>query len=380
MQQIDLVVLSRDEGALEAAVQRGITAQRGVRVRLHRVVGRSEVADSCRWETIARARNQGKRLGDSAWLMFLDDDVVLRPDCLRQLVDQLGQDRRYGALAADYLRESRPGTVPRHVGMGATMFRRVALNGIRFRWESSRCECQCCCDDLRRRGYAIGYSPTAIAAHQPAVGAAVATWHSTAPQWAPVAEASPAQTGHVLVAFDRTHLDLFRDQFVVSLRKAGNPEPITAVTYGLYPSQVRALRRCSGVRVLNLPPSNKLAPARRLWDFQAAIADFPDDLPVAYWDAGDVLFQGRLDALWQTVSRHPRQLLVVREPFAHPENSAVINWTIGIRDASARRRGGTADPATVSQLGIRGRHCGNLPHLPARGPRTAEFGGPARQQ
>ena len=161
MHDVDLVVISRDEGALDAAVQNGIDIQRGVHVHLHRVVGRPLATDRCRWETIARVRNQGKWQGHSPWLMFLDDDVVLDADCLRQLVAQLLQNRQYGALAADYLRENRRGQIPGHVGMGATMFRRVALNSITFRWRPARCECQCCCDDLRRRGYAIGYSHTA---------------------------------------------------------------------------------------------------------------------------------------------------------------------------------------------------------------------------
>ena len=46
---------------------------------------------------------------------------------------------------------------PRHVGMAATLFRRERLERLTFRWEPGKCECRCCCDDLRRAGFGIGY-------------------------------------------------------------------------------------------------------------------------------------------------------------------------------------------------------------------------------
>src|SRR3954462_559182 len=51
--------------------------------------------------------------------------------------------------------------------MGGTLFRRAALDEVRFRWQEKRCECQCCCDDLRRRRWAINYCPAAKARHLP---------------------------------------------------------------------------------------------------------------------------------------------------------------------------------------------------------------------
>ena len=71
----------------------------------------------------------------------------------------------YGALAADYLGEGHEGHVTRHVTMGATLFRRAVLDQIRFRWRDERCECQCCCDDLRRLRWAIDYCPYVKARH-----------------------------------------------------------------------------------------------------------------------------------------------------------------------------------------------------------------------
>ena len=46
---------------------------------------------------------------------------------------------------------------PRHVGMAAILFRRERLADLTFRWEPDKCECLCCCHDLRRQGHGIGY-------------------------------------------------------------------------------------------------------------------------------------------------------------------------------------------------------------------------------
>ena len=57
---------------------------------------------------------------------------------------------------------------PRHVGMAATLFRRERLERLTFRWEPGKCECRCCCDDLRRAGFGIGYlARRAQAWHRP---------------------------------------------------------------------------------------------------------------------------------------------------------------------------------------------------------------------
>jgi len=163
--KVDLVVLTRTSELLHREVERGIRSQHEVQILLHRVVGRAQSYDGCRWETISRARNEGKRRGAAAWLMFLDDDVVLAPGCISLLVRELSRRSMYGALAADYLGECRKGPVARHVTMGATLFRREALDQISFRWREERCECQCCCDDLRRLRWAIDYCPSAKARH-----------------------------------------------------------------------------------------------------------------------------------------------------------------------------------------------------------------------
>jgi hypothetical protein len=162
---IDLVVLSRDARPLPAEVERGIRAQAGVTVVVHRVVGAAHLADQCRWDAIVRARNRGKTLGSSPWLMFLDDDVELESGCLAALRDELLRRQALGAVAADYLGERRRDRRDVHVAMGATLFRREALDAVRFHWRARRCECQCCCDALRRQMWGICYSATARARH-----------------------------------------------------------------------------------------------------------------------------------------------------------------------------------------------------------------------
>ena len=153
---IDLVLLTCRPGPLQPEVEHGLHAQQEVQLQFHRVVGSTRPNDSCRYETIARARNEGKLCG-SAWLIFVDDDVVLEPRCTATLAAELSRRPVFAALGADYLGEHRNWKIAPHVSMGATLFRRAALDEIRFRWEEKRCECQCCCDDLRRSRWGIDY-------------------------------------------------------------------------------------------------------------------------------------------------------------------------------------------------------------------------------
>jgi hypothetical protein len=333
--EVDLVVLSRSHGSLPPAVERGIAAQRGVRLHVYRIVGEPQPDDHCRWATIARARNAAKRLGTSRLVMYLDDDVVLAPDCIAKLAAGLARRRGFAALAADYLRESARQRFTVHVAMGATLFRRHTLAQIQFRWQNGRCECQCCCDDLRERGRAIAYLPEARAWHLKSKVERHIEHRSDKAVDAQSEDRNLA--GRVLAAFDRRHLHRFCRRFLTTFRAAGNEETVTAVTYGLFPSEVRRLRRMPAVEVLPIPGNGVVPAIRRLRDFQDAIARWPEETPVAYWDAGDVVFQSRLDTLWPIVRKNPDKLLAVREPFCHPENTAVARWTLSIRDTQARQ-------------------------------------------
>jgi hypothetical protein len=162
---VDVILLTRRDGPLHPVVENGIRAQRGIELVLYRIVGEPRPDDRCRYETIARARNEGRLRGNASWLMFVDDDVVLDPQCAATLVGELSRRSAFGALAADYLGEQVSRRIAVHVSMGATLFRREAIQRIHFRWRQDRCECQCCCDDLRRHFWAIDYCPSAKARH-----------------------------------------------------------------------------------------------------------------------------------------------------------------------------------------------------------------------
>lgn len=332
--EIDLVVLSRDDAPLAGEVARGIEAQKDARLRIERVIGGPLPEDINRWQTIARARNEAKRLGNSEWIFFLDDDVVLPPGCVSRLQKALERRPAHGALAADYLGEYRPDARTTHVGMGATLFRRSALRAITFRWKPARCECQCCCDDLRRLGYGIDYEPKIKARHLK-TSSAPAHVAPGVPSCDAVTDAN--LTGHVLAAFDRFHFEKFRRQFLTSLRASGNDDVVRCVAYGLYPSQQRALARLANVRALLLPRNEVEVPVRRLLDFQAVLEELPPSAPAAYWDAGDVVFQSELTELWNQVRAHPNSLLAAPEGMSFMENLAMQRWTLSINSTIARR-------------------------------------------
>jgi hypothetical protein len=343
---VDLVFLSRDLSPPRGDVRRGLEAQGGVRLNVHRAVGPPRPEDANRWETIARARNRGKRLGTSPWVMYLDDDVVLGPGCIARLVDGLRRRPGFAALGADSAGDMAGGwqnwDYPRHVGMAATLFRRERLAALTFRWEPGKCECLCCCEDLRRDGHGIGYLAGAQAWHRPdpdrpghpsGCGAGECPAPAVDAHGPPVAH-RPAR---ILSAFDRNHYDRFRRQFLASLRARGNREAVTAVTYGLHPGE-RARLEAMGVEVV-ASRDDGLGPAmQRIRDFPRLIARWPEDTPVAYWDAGDVLFQGRLAPLWDLVRAHPHRLLAAREPVEIGASPAIPPWISTIRDLAARRR------------------------------------------
>ena len=71
--------------AIREDVLAAIEAQVSVIPLIHRVIGAPLEDDAHRWQTIARARNEGKKLGSSPWLMFVDDDVVLGRGCVAEL-------------------------------------------------------------------------------------------------------------------------------------------------------------------------------------------------------------------------------------------------------------------------------------------------------
>lgn len=334
---VDLLFLSRDLSPPRDDVRAGIEAQGGVRLKVSRVVGARHPEDRDRCETIARARNAGKRMGSARWVMLLDDDVVLGDRCVARLVEALRGRPDFAAMAADCAGEMRRGLghpdYPRHVGMASILFRRECLEAITFRCEPGKCECRCCCDDLRRAGFAIGYLPGAEAWHRPSPMHA----HGAATAVAPVDVDDPGPSGRILAAFDRRHSSLFARRFLATLRASGNRETVSAVAYGVFPSVRNVLARMPGVDLI--ASRNDGHPARRrLRDFAAVVARWPGDTPVAYWDAGDVVFQDRVAPLWDLIRADPDRLLVAREKLEFHESPVVIAWAESIADLEARRQ------------------------------------------
>ena len=141
------------------------------------------------------------------------------------------------------------------------LFRRQAVHSIRFRWEASKCECQCCCDDLRKLGMGIGYEPRASAEHLNRDGGWRA--HMTEQSCGHGSRLATVE-GQILAAFDRNHFRLFRRRFLASLRGAGNNERVTAVVYGLYPSERRALARERRTEV-HVQTPGQISPARAVF-------------------------------------------------------------------------------------------------------------------
>lgn len=342
---IDLVVITRDASPLQAEVKSAIDRQRGVQLNVHRVIGEKKTSDLNRWETIARARNAGVVRGDSPWLMYLDDDVILGEDCVHRLYHALSARENYAALAADYLGEASPHKRARHVAMGATLFRRSVLRRQPFRSEVQKCECMCCCEDLRRTGMRIDYLGLAKAWHLPAdkkpehgTTRPDASTSCSSKSAEKAIDPQVVDDAKIFVAFNRRDLTRFRDLFLRTLRGSGNLQDVIAVAYGLYPSELRNLSRLPGVHVVRRVVNGQMPPVRRLDDFAELASALPSRTPVAYWDAGDTVVQDRLDQLWMLTQRHPEKLLAAREPVGYPYNAAIRGWTHSIRHPEKRRR------------------------------------------
>lgn len=332
---IDLAILTRTADDLHPQVAAAIQAQQHVQLRIHRIVGTPRSSDRSRIETIVRARNEAVRRAQGEWLMCLDDDVVLGHDCISRLHHALTCRPQFGAFAADYLGDCGHRRPSRHIAMGATMFRTAFLAENPFRCETRKCECLCRCLDMRDAGQRIEYLKHAEAFHLP----------KESPRSATVAPGRRGgQAGHstanakVLTAFDRRDIKVFRNVFLKSLRASGNQQEVIVVGYGLRPSETRILSGLHNVSVIRKPFDGVAAPIRRLYDFGQISAALPAETPVAYWDAADVIFQGRLDPLWDLTQRHADRLLAVGELVGYPENAAAVAWCSSISDPDKRRR------------------------------------------
>lgn len=342
---IDLAILTRTADDLHPQVAAAIQAQQHVELRIHRIVGTPRPSDQSRIETIVRARNAAVRRAQGEWLMFLDDDVVLGHDTIARLHHALTCRPQFGAFAADYLGDCGHRRPSRHIAMGATMFRTAFLPENPFRFETKKCECLCRCLDMRDAGQRIEYVEHATAFHLPKSDQ---QHPKSSSQRCDIGAVPPNRRGgearispvdsKVLTAFDRRDIRSFRNVFLRSLRASGNGQEVIVVGYGLAPSESRTLSRLHNVSVVRKPFNGLSTPIRRLHDFGEISAALPAQTPVAYWDAADVIFQGRLDPLWHLTQLHPDRLLAVREPVGYPQNPATEAWCSSIANPEKRRR------------------------------------------
>ncbi|MFN8050905.1 MAG: glycosyltransferase family 2 protein [Acidimicrobiales bacterium] len=113
---VDVVILTWNDGPrLERAVESALGST-GVDVRVVVVDNGSDepvtvpagvaLVRNDENRGVAAARNQGARLGSAPYLLLLDSDAELRPDCLARLVAELGDDGV--AMAAPVFVDQRP--------------------------------------------------------------------------------------------------------------------------------------------------------------------------------------------------------------------------------------------------------------------------------
>ena len=159
-----LTVLGPGRKILEPVLS-ALDNQGKVKIQHHIIEGSGPLPGEGRIEAIARARNQAKFMGNAHYVVFLDDDVVLPPFGLEQLAYALFFNHRYAAIGIDYQNVPVNPFWGVHVAMGAVMFLRPILEQIYFRTEPNKCECYCCCEDIRRMGYLIDYLSGVQAKH-----------------------------------------------------------------------------------------------------------------------------------------------------------------------------------------------------------------------
>ena len=122
------------------------------------------------------ARNNIKQYGKSNFVLMLDNDVVLPPNGLSQMVEFLETHAEYGAIGIPKIEfEHRTDEDMRHsehVDMSCVVFRREVLEALTFRFpqfqgvqSGGSCECAQACRDIRAIGLEIGFLPHLQAQH-----------------------------------------------------------------------------------------------------------------------------------------------------------------------------------------------------------------------
>jgi hypothetical protein len=161
VEKLDILTILAPGESVRPEALAALAAPEGIEIRHYFAEGR-RFPGEMRIDAIVRARNAVKQMGEAELAMFLDRDVALPAGAVLRLARMLHEDPSYGALGVDY--QSGAGHAG-HVAMGALMFRRAVLDQIRIRAEPGRCECACCCADLRAMGYRVEYAAGLRARH-----------------------------------------------------------------------------------------------------------------------------------------------------------------------------------------------------------------------
>jgi hypothetical protein len=163
---VDVLTVLGPGRAIREPVLSALENQGDMQLEHYVVEGTPLLPGERRADAIARARNRAKQLGTAHYAMFLDDDVVLPPRGIEKLVYALFFNPHYAAIGINYQKPVQPShSHAVHVAMGAVLFIRPILEQIHFRTEPNKCECYCCCKDIRRMGYLIDYLPGLRAQH-----------------------------------------------------------------------------------------------------------------------------------------------------------------------------------------------------------------------
>ncbi len=165
MIDVDVLTVLGPGMSVHDRVLSALKNQGDVNLKHYIVEGQALLPGEDRITAIAKARNCAKELGDSHYAMFLDYDVVLPPSGIEKLVYALILNPYYAAIGIDYQNIFQPSVLNIHVAMGSVLFIRPILQKIVFRTEPGKCECYCCCEDIRQMGYLIGYLPDLRAEH-----------------------------------------------------------------------------------------------------------------------------------------------------------------------------------------------------------------------
>ncbi len=156
------------QAALEGILQQGVPFRLWISTRF----SEGQYAD---------ARNQVKQYGQSKFVLMLDNDIVMPPGTLKQMVEFLGAHPDYGAIALCKhpslgLETEEAFLHATHVDMSCVLFRQEILDEITFvdgrnagklgRTQlAGQCECSNCCYDIRQMGLEIGFLPNIYAQH-----------------------------------------------------------------------------------------------------------------------------------------------------------------------------------------------------------------------